>query len=199
MLLDFNTYVSYMCPYCGKITECTLSIFDIPKSGLPLVCAEKMCSSQIALIKPVKDKYAIEIECSACGGEHRIKLRRDKFWKKIPFSISCPETLIHIMFFGKHDDVMNGINEQAEILHEAEAEIYADPALGIYFDLIGAVNNIAKNNKVTCSVCGSHLADVSLTDDGIQIVCRGCGAQKLYKVNSATLEELLKTGTIVLE
>ena len=199
MLLDYNTYVAYICPYCGKITGRMISIFDISKNGLQLNCTDNGCGAKIASIRLAGDKYIVETECNACGGKHRVKLRRGAFWKKKQTVISCPETLMEILFIGAREDVFNAVKEQEKFLLETEAEIYSDPALSIYFDLIGAVNNIAKNNNVTCSVCGSHKADVRLIDEGIQIVCRGCGADRIYKVDTATLNELLKTGTIVLE
>lgn len=198
MLLDYTTYAAYICPYCGKVNERTLSIFDIPKNGLSLVCTNKWCGAGIAVIKPSGDKYAVETECTACGSRHQMKFRKDKFWRKKQLTVTCPETMMDIMFFGGQNDIKKALKEQEQLLHDAETEIYSDPELGLYFGIISAVNDIAKKNKVTCSVCGSHKADVSLTDDGILIECRDCGACKLYGINTEALEELLKTGTIVL-
>ena len=198
MLLDYNNYIAYICPYCGRLSERNITIFDIQKPGLSLKCQSPMCSADIGIIKPSGGKYNLELVCSACGEKHHRSFRSDTFWQKKKIVVSCPETMVDIFFAGDYDDVQNELKQQDEMYREAEKAIHSDPGLQLYFTIIGEINKISKENKVTCAHCGSSQADMELCSDGIRLECRSCGAEKTIGVCSEELDRLIREGEIII-
>lgn len=199
VLEQYSKCIAYICPCCGRLTKRELGLFDIPHGRTKLCCSNEACGCAVVEMGISKDKYTVDALCSACGERHRFTLRRSAFWQKDLLVLSCPETLVDIVFFGDEEKVSDEIEEQGELYREAEEDIIHTPEFGIYFELIHIINEIAKRNNVICSRCSGTGADVELTDEGIVIVCRGCGAKKLIRISSDACNELLETGTIVLE
>ena len=199
VLGQYSKCIAYICPYCGRLTKRHIGLFDIPHGKTELCCSEENCGEPVLILGITKDKYAIDAVCSACGEMHRFTLKSSLFWQKDIAVLSCPETMVDIVFFGDEDKVDAELEGQDELYREAAEDINRTPELRIYFDLIHIINEIAKQNNVVCSRCGGSQADVELTDEGILIICRGCGATKLIKVCRQSCDELLETGTIVLE
>lgn len=198
MLVEYNKSIAYICPYCGRLTERDISLFDLPKNGAVFSCSEKSCGAKVVTISSKKDKYIAEVLCTACGEKHRFTLKHSSFWRKELLVLTCPETTVDIMFIGEKERIEDELKKQNALYREAEAEICANPEISIYFDIIREINNIAKNNKIVCAVCGSGDFDLELTDEGVLISCRDCSAQKIIPVSVDSLMELLETGTIVL-
>lgn len=197
MLLDYNRRMAYMCPYCGHLTERDISLFDIPPGGAEFLCSEPACGAKVLTLAEKKDKYVSEIFCTACGAKHRFTFSKNSFWqKKLVFA--CPETLVDILFFGTDDEVEAELIKLENLYREAEEEICGTPEMQLYFDIIREVNRIAKESKVVCGKCGSQKASIELAEEGIRIVCRECGADKIIEVSDSAYMDLLYEGTIVL-
>lgn len=197
MLLEYSRCMGYICPYCGRLTKRGISLFDIPPGGAGFMCSEPTCGAKVLSISTKKDKYVAETVCTACGEKHKFTFRRKNFWQK-KLVLSCPETSVDILFFGDKDEVEEELKKQDTLYREAEAAICEDPGIQLYFDIIREVNRIAKENNVICGRCGSKKADIELVDDGIHLVCRDCGADKIIEVSDKAYMNLLDEGTIVL-
>lgn len=199
MLVDYSSYIAYICPYCGKLTERRLGVFDIPASGASLRCSNKSCGAEIVTITPKKDKYILETLCTACGEKHRMNFKRKGFFGKKKSVIACPQTSVEILFLGEEEQIKDELQQQAELYREAEEAIRSDASLNLYFGIIGEVNRIAKEGTVQCTHCGAQEADIELTDAGVLIECRNCEAKRLIPVTTESYEELLNTSTIMLD
>ena len=199
MLLEYNRYIAYSCPVCGQTTKRKITPFNISGSKGCFLCGDNMCKNKIITIIEKKDKYIIEFLCAACGGTHRFTVSRNGFWRNDIIIINCPETMLDMIVVGTSENVDKNIKKQQEMYHKAEEELYQDPSLRLYFDIIGAVNDIAKSGNVACANCTKNVADIELIDDAVLITCRNCGTKKVIPVTEEAFKELSETGTIVLE
>lgn len=199
MLVDYEKFIAYICPYCGRLTQVGINVFDIPPEGRVFKCSDPVCAAEVLILRAGKKSYIAEIICTACGEKHRFTLKKQSFWQKHKLTLSCPETAVDILFLGDKGEVEAELKKQDELYRKAEEEICADPDIRLYFDIIREVNEIAKADGVYCRNCGSHMAAVELTEDGIHLVCRDCGAQKIIEVSKQAYLELLEDGTIVLD
>ncbi len=199
MLVDYSNSIAYICPYCGRLTERDITLFDLPASGAVFCCSEKGCQEPIISVVHKKDKYVFEVLCTVCDDRHKFTINRQGFWRKELLVLTCPQTTVDIMFAGNKERITEELKKQTELYREAEAEISASPMLSIYFDIIGAVNNIAKNSKISCSKCESKSFDIELDDSGVRITCRDCSAETVVPISTQSLNKLLQTGTLVLE
>lgn len=199
MLLDFDRYLSYICPVCGQTTQRSIVPFNLNGNNSIFTCGDSYCSKEVLTIKQKKDKYIIEYLCAACGGMHRFTISKSGFWHNDIIVLTCPEANIEMLCIGTEQCVKANYEKQKELYIKAEEELYSDPSLKLYFDIIGAVNDIAKSSLVVCSGCTRSDADIELIDDGVLIICRHCGTKKIIPITSESYKELSETGTIVLE
>ena len=199
MLLNFDRYISYTCPVCGQTTQCRIIPFHLSGKSAIFSCCIARCKSEIFTIIEKKDKYIIEYLCAACGGVHRFTISISGFWSKDIIVPSCPETGLEMISFGTEHNVGKNLKEHLDLYKKAEEELYSDPALSLYFDMVNAINVIAKSNSVICKGCTKNAADIELVNDAVVITCRNCGAKKQIPITMDAFKELSETGTIVLE
>ncbi|MBS7297473.1 MAG: hypothetical protein KIG65_00140 [Eubacteriales bacterium] len=199
MLVNYSNSIAYICPYCGRLTEKDITLFDLPASGAVFCCSENGCGEPIITVNHKKDKYVFEVLCTACDDRHKFVVSRSGFWRKELMVLTCPQTTVDIMFVGNKQLITEELKKQNELYREAEAEISANPGLSIYFDIIRFINDIAKNNLISCLKCPSESFDIELDDSGIRITCRDCHANKVIPISPESLKDLLTAGTIVLE
>ncbi len=199
MLLDFDRYLSYTCPFCGQTTTRRIIPFHLSGKNAVFSCGSARCKNEIFTIIEKKNKYIIEYLCAACGGVHRFTISTNGFWSKDIILLTCPETGLSMISFGTEKNVGESLKETFDLYKKAEEELYSDPSLKLYFDIVGAVNDIAKSGSVICTGCTKNTADIELIDDSVLITCRNCGAKKLLPITKKTFKELSETGTIVLE
>lgn len=199
MLLDYDRYLSYICPVCGQTTQRRIVPFNLSGNKAVFSCGDSSCGKEIFTVIQKKDKYIIEYLCAACGGTHRFTIGTNGFWNNDITVLTCPEASIEMISIGTEQCVKDNYEKQKEMYIKAEEELYSDPSLKLYFDIIGAVNDIAKSGSVVCSSCTENDADIELIDAGVLIICRHCGAKKIIPITSESYKELSETGTIVLE
>ncbi|MEE0944943.1 MAG: hypothetical protein UIM24_05800 [Clostridia bacterium] len=199
MLVNYSNSIAYICPYCGRLTERDITLFDLPASGAVFCCSENGCGEPIISVSHKKDKYVFEVLCTACDDRHKFTISRSGLWRKELLVLTCPQTTVDIMFIGSKGRITEELKKQSELYREAEAEISSSPMLSIYFDIIRVINEIAKNNKISCSKCESENFDIELDDSGVRITCRDCFASAVIPINTESLHNLLQTGTLVLE
>jgi len=199
MLLDYDRHLSYTCPVCGQTTTRRIIPFHLSGSKVSFSCGDHYCSKEIFTIAKKKDKYVIEYLCAACGGMHRFTVSVNGFWNNNLTLVNCPEAGLTMLSIGTKKSVNDNLKQQYDMYKKAEEELYSDPSLKLYFDIIGIVNDIAKSGAVLCTSCTKNTADIELIDDAVLITCRNCGAKKLIPITEKAYNELSETGTIVLE
>lgn len=199
LILENKKHFAYICPYCGRVCERDISVFNLPKSGAKFNCTELGCNAPIVTFSVKNDKYVIETVCTACGEKHKYFIKQDSLWEKKKIVLTCPETSVAILFFGEKAEVQRELAHQEELYREAQDELLENPELKIYFNLVQIVNEIAKREKVVCGKCGEKHAQIELSDEGVVIKCIACGGKKVLPPTQEAIDDLLETGTIVLE
>ncbi len=199
MLIEYLKTIAYICPECGRLTKKSITLFDLPSSGASFYCDDKACGECVVRVTHKKDKYIFDVACTACDDRHKFTLKHSGFWKKELLVLSCPQTLVDIMFVGNEGAIDGELCKQNMLYMEAEEQMRQTPELGIYFEIIRVVNELAKDKKINCSLCDNRHYDIELDDCGIRIICSQCGGEAVVEISHESLKKLLKTGTIVLE
>ncbi len=158
-----------------------------------------MCRERVLDVMHKNDKYVFNVACTACDERHRFTLKRRTFWKKPLTVLSCPQTLVDIMFIGEEKSIDEELKKQNALYMEATEEMCRSTELGLYFEIIQIVNELAKTDNIHCGMCDGKQFDIVLEDAGVKITCVECGSEAIVEINVKSLEELLETGTIVLE
>ncbi|MBQ7793342.1 MAG: hypothetical protein IJ366_02370 [Clostridia bacterium] len=199
MLIEYGKTIAYICPYCGRLTKRNITLFDLPPEGACFYCGDEACGECVLTVRHKKDKYLFEVACTACDDRHKFTLKHSGFWKKQLAVLSCPQTMVDIMFIGEDECIDRELAKQNAMYREAEEEIRSTPEIGIYFEIIRVVNELSKEGGISCGVCGRKNFDIELDDSGVRITCRDCRAEAVVGITADSLMELLETGTIVLE
>lgn len=201
MIKEFNTSISYVCPYCSSITVKDLNIFCLSSEtpNIFLCEDETACGAACICIEPKRNTYQITVTCPGCEDKHSYNINKVRFWQKgNPIVLNCPETGIGTIFIGNHDEIYSLVEKQeTSIMMETEA--YSVPEdLGIIFETVEAINNLSKNDLVYCN-CGSHAISIGIDTESIILSCRSCGNSKIIPTNEAELKKLLNASAIVLD
>ncbi len=199
MLYEYNKYIAYICPYCGKLTTRDITLFDLPNKSTDFLCSDEMCREKIMTVTHKRDRYVFEVKCTACDSTHTFRMKHSNFWSDELTVLSCPETSVDILFLGKKDKIEEELRHQNELYREAEREISESESLGVYFGVIRIVNLLAKENKISCSKCGSKAFNIELTDNGVKLSCRNCDAEAILGIDIKSIEKLIDKHEIILE
>ena len=199
MIKEFKKSIGYICPYCSSIAIKEFNLFDFSgRDGTELLCANDACGEHCIAVTPKKDKYTIVIDCPLCDEPHTFNIQKITFWQSKFFVLHCPETGLGILFIGEHDAVKNEIERQEEMLVEMNDEYSISDELGIIFDEVERINELAKDGNVSCS-CGSRAIAIEIDNENVSLYCRECGNKKDIPASREALNELLNASAIVLD
>lgn len=199
MLYELNQNVAYICHLCGKLTQRSVTPFNLSRGGTDFYCSNELCGEKILSIKDKRDRYIFNVTCTACDAVHTFYVKHSSFWNDELCIFSCPNTSVDILFLGKDDKIKNELIKQNMLYREAEREISESASLGVYFEVIRIVNLFAKENKISCSVCDEKAFNIELVDSGILISCRACGASALLGLDNNSIRHLIDDGKITLK
>lgn len=201
MLMDSNRIAAATCPECAAISKIKFNIFSFSgKKVMNIFCSEDDCDTHVWEIREVKDKYKVTINCPACDETHSYTMTKRNFWGKKYFSFNCPAWDVGILYIGNDEAY---IDAQMDMQDDNISEmlggfINMDDSFSVMYDLIECINEIAKTNNVKCN-CDAP--DVTMCIDGDKIIlkCRNCNNTKEILPTEKNIDELMKTGTIVLD
>lgn len=198
MIKEFKKSIGYICPCCSTITVRGVNLFDFSEnSGTDFLCANSMCKNPNVRVSSKKDRYAFSVDCPICGETHLYNIRKIAFWHNDFFVLTCSESGFGILFIGDDAKIRGEIAEQEKLINELEDDFKVSEELSVIFEAVEHINELAKNNSISCS-CGSRNIAIEIDNDFITLFCRDCGLERKIKTDKASLEELLKMSTIVL-
>ena len=198
MIKEFKKAIGYICPHCSGITVREINLFDFSgNTACELPCASPMCAYRPVAISAKKDKYAISVHCPICDDTHLYNIRKITFWQKDFFVLHCPESGFGVLFIGDDKRIRDEITEQERLINELEDDFNVGEELSIIFEAVEHINMLAKNDNIFCS-CGSRNIAIEIYNDHITLLCRDCHLKKEIKTDKESLENLLKSSTIVL-
>ena len=201
MIKEFNTSISYICPYCSSITVKDINVFSLASEApnVFLCTDETGCDSICISIEPKKNTYEIVINCPICEDSHTFNINKYKFWQNDkPIVLRCPELGVGILFVGDHDTVFSmAENQESSLLAETGTPSMPHD-LGLIFRTVEEINNLSKKDLVYCT-CGSHSISIEIDSYSIVLSCRDCGQSKTFPLTEEELKKLLNASAIVLD
>lgn len=198
MIKEFKKSIGYICPVCSAITVKNINLFDFSGSGsTEFCCINPECRHKSVTIAPKKDRYAISIHCPICDETHIYNIRKITFWQSDFFVLHCPESGFGVLFIGSEQRIKEEISEQEKLINELEEDFAVSEELSIIFEAVEHINALAKSDSIFCS-CGSRNIAIEIYNDRITLFCRDCNMRKEIKTDKESLENLLKSSTLVL-
>lgn len=171
-------------------------------------------------------KVRLTVPCIFCGKPHTFTLNSSVFFGKDVFVLSCPYSAINICFIGEMNHVKAELaRSELELLdmleengienfHDFASEENALPDPQIYEIVSFVINDLDAEGKLYCkcrpkgsdaepdgekSDNGSEY-DAEITDEGVRVKCRKCGAEKLIPTNSLiSAHDFLNCDSLTLE
>lgn len=198
MIKEFKKSIGYICPHCSTITVRDINLFDFSgNTACELPCASPLCSHSPVTISAKKDKYAVSVHCPICDETHLYNIRKITFWQKDFFVLHCAESGFGVLFIGDDQKIRAEIKEQERLINELEEDFAVSEELSVIFEAVEHINALARSDSIFCS-CGSRNIAIEIYNDRITLFCRDCNVKKEIKTDRASLEDLLKSSTIVL-
>lgn len=195
-----RTTVAYRCPACGQSVMSAVDIFSLNAAMVKLKC--ECGGSELTAVDADDGRVRLSVPCLACPKPHVFTVNRSVFFGKDIFLLPCPYTNLDVGFLGSPEAVggelervrlelvellgegaLEGLTEQAQS-HEDNDGQDADPCVA---DIVRyVVRELLEDGHVFCN-CPEHVCndcETELTDDGIRVSCRDCGASALVKTDS---------------
>lgn len=198
MIKEFKKSIGYICPLCSTITVRGINLFDFSGSGASeLDCTNPHCGHKSVTLAPKKDRYTVSVHCPLCDETHIYNIRKITFWQSDFFVLHCPESGFGVLFIGSEQKIREEIAEHEKLINELEEDFAVSEELSIIFEAVEHINALAKTDSIYCS-CGSRNIAIEIYNDRITLFCRDCNMRKEIKTDKESLENLLKSSTIVL-
>ncbi len=213
MVLDAKqTTVAYRCPHCGTGVLSAVGLFALSADMIKLKCT---CGeSEMSVVYSKDGKLRLTVPCILCPTPHSFTVNSSVFFKNDLFLLPCPYSDINICMIGEENKVKaelartelelldlleeHGI-ENFDIFHKEQT--LTDPQI---LDIIlFVINDLDAEGKIYCK-CGETDGDgdyeVEMTEDGIKVSCKRCGASKTIPSDSLiNAHEFLNCDSLTLE
>ncbi len=211
ILKEKRTTVAYRCPHCGGGVLSAVGLFNLSADMVKLKCT---ChKSELAIMYGRDGNVRLTVPCLLCGGSHNFTVRSNVFFSDDLFILPCPYSDVNICFTGEMNRVKaelartelelldmleeHGITDFSS-LHGDEKDLGDPQILDI---VLFVINDLEAEGKIYCSCHpDGHEADTTepddagasedgryeatVTEDGILLRCRRCGASRLIPTDS---------------
>ena len=193
-----QTTVAYRCPHCGAGVMSALSIFSVTADMIKLKC--DCGNSEMELVMGKDDKIRMTVPCVTCPSPHRFTVSKSLFFGKELFVLPCPYSNLNVAVLGDLNAVKAELaRSELELLDlmeksgvtslsaEKEEEVLPDPQI---LDIVMfVINDLDAEGKIYCK-CGEENGeersyDVQITNEGVLVSCRACGASRLIPTDSS--------------
>lgn len=218
MVLDSKqTTVAYRCPHCGSGVMSAVGLFNLSADMVKLKCT---CGeSEMTVVYSKDGKMRLTVPCILCPNPHNFTVNSSVFFKNDLFLLPCPYSDINICMIGEQNKVKAELArtelELLDLLEESGIDNFdlfhnkqtlSDPQI---LDIIlFVINDLDAEGKIYCKchpeseISGEHDGnyEVEMLEEGIKVLCKGCGASKIIPADSLiNAHEFLNTEKIILE
>ena len=212
MVLDLKqTTVAYRCPHCGAGVMSAVGLFSLSADMVKLKCT---CGkSELKIIYNRDGTVRLTVPCLICSQPHTFTVNSSLFFSDELFVLPCPYSDINIAFMGEMNQVKaelartelelldmleeNGISDFSA-LHGDEQDLPDPQILDI---VLFVIDDLDAEGKIYCR-CHPDPAEeketadygewdseesryeAEVTDEGIKLTCRHCGASTLIPTDS---------------
>ncbi len=203
--------VAYRCPSCGSGVMSVVDAFRLSADMIKLKCT---CGkSEMSIIRSNDGKIRFTVPCMLCPKPHSYTVSQNLFFGKDLFVLPCPYCDINIAMMGETNHVKaelsrtelelmdmlekSGIDSFDEIKGE---EYLSDPqVLEIITYMIKELDDEGKI-YCKCPEGGDGEYELDMTEDGIVVACKKCGAVKTVPTSSLIQAyDFLNTDSLTLE
>ena len=189
-----KTTVAYRCPECGAGVLSIVGMFSLSANRLKLKCD---CGKSELDVVLQDDKVRLTVPCIFCRKPHVFTVNKQIFYGRDLFVIPCPYSDISICFMGEENHVRAELArselELLDMLEEngisdfsafgGDGEVLPDPQ--VFEIIMFVIHDLEAEGKIYCRCPdGEGEYDAEMTDGGIRIFCRKCGAQSIIPTDS---------------
>lgn len=212
VLNEKRTTVAYRCPHCGAGIMSAVGLFNLSADMVKLKCT--CGHSELKIVYSRDGSVRLTVPCLICSKPHNFTVKSTLFFSDELFVLPCPYSDINICFTGEINRVKaelartelelldmleeNGITDFSA-LHGDEQDL-GDPQIQdiVFF----VIDDLDAEGKIYCR-CHPDPAlqpeapgdypewneegsryEAEITDDGIKLTCRICGASRVIPADS---------------
>ena len=189
-----KTTVAYRCPECGAGVLSIVGMFSLSANRLKLKCD---CGKSELDVVLQDDKVRLTVPCIFCRKPHVFTVNKQIFYGRDLVVIPCPYSDINICCMGEENHVRAELArselELLDMLEEngisdfsafgGDGEVLPDPQ--VFEIIMFVIHDLEAEGKIYCRCPdGEGEYDAEMTDGGIRIFCRKCGAQSIIPTDS---------------
>lgn len=199
MVLDpKQTTVAYRCPHCGGGVLSAVNVFALSADMIKLKCTCQ--KSEMTVVSSKDGKVRLTVPCILCANPHTFTLNSTLFFAKDLFTLQCPYSDLNLAFIGETNRVKAELaRSELELLDlleksglkdleslQSEEEALPDPQ--ILEIVMFVINDLDAEGKIYCKCDANENGrqyDAEITNDGVKVTCRKCGASRLIPTDSS--------------
>ena len=204
-----QTTIAYRCPKCGAGVMSVVGLFTLSGDMVKLKCTCGESEMQATLRREDK-QVRLSVPCIFCNKPHSFNVSENLFFGKDVFLLPCPDSDINIGFGGELNQVKaelartelelldmleeNGIDDFRS-LHGDENDLPDPQIVDVIAYIIG---DLDAEGKIYCKCFPEGREplpdgemdredseyEIEVTDDGIKVSCKCCGASKVIPTDS---------------
>ena len=212
LLNEKRTTVAYRCPDCGGGILSAVGLFNLSADMVKLKCT--CGKSELKIIYNRDGTVRLTVPCLICGKPHTFTVNSSLFFSDDLFVLPCPYSDVNICMTGEINRVKaelartelelldmleeNGITDFSA-LHGDERDLGDPQILDI---VLFVIDDLDAEGKIYCrchpdpALPATAPADfgewdeeesryeAEITDDGIKLTCRVCGASRVIPTDS---------------
>lgn len=198
MIFKYNRIIAYICPYCSELNNREFNIFEFSGGKtISLSCSKKKCGEECVIIRPVKNKYTIALECPVCGETHKFTVSENALWNRSIITFCCPSSSsTEILFIGKRQPVLNKLKN---IEMEDVIDTFDDftEYSNLMYRVIERIDMLLRTEGIHC-MCGNSDIIPTISDNGIILECGKCKAKMLIEITQESLDKLIRINNLCL-
>ncbi len=190
-----KTTVAYRCPECGAGVLSVVDIFALSANRIKLKC--DCGKSEMDVVIQNDDKIRLTVPCIFCRKPHVFTVNKQIFYGRDLFVLPCPYSDINICFMGDSNHVkaevarselelldmleQNGISDFSAF--DGDDEVLPDPQ--VFEIIMFVIHDLEAEGKIFCRCPdGEGDYDAEVTDAGVRVFCRKCGAEHIVPTDS---------------
>ena len=211
LLNEKRTTVAYRCPHCGAGVMSAVGLFNLSADMVKLKCT---CGkSALEIVYHRDGTVRLSVPCLICSSPHSFTVKSSLFFSEDLFLLPCPYSDINIAFTGEINTVKaelartelelldmleeHGITDFSA-LHGDEKDLGDPQILDI---VLFVIDDLDAEGKIYCRCHPDPAMDApaetyeewtsdesryeaEITDDGIVLTCRHCGASQTIPTDS---------------
>ena len=203
--------VAYRCPACGSGVMSVVDTFRLSADMVKLKC--ECGGSEMVMVKTGDGKVRFTVPCMLCPKPHSFTVSTNLFFDKELFVLPCPYSDLNVAMMGESNHVKAELTrtelqlldmleksgvESLDVFHSEQ--YLTDPQV---LEIVSyMIKELDEEGRIYCKCEGEEEGDyeIEMTNEGLKVSCRKCGASKVVPTNSLIqANEFLNADSLTLE